>query len=223
MRRTHRRTRRRLTQSERVAVDTYHNLHESEMGMVMNKYVRVRDSNNTCSKREMHDVLRRLVADLDTAFQKAPHLPPSPSSSSTSLSHIDLYRGMSGDVAKRLRRTWTRPGSTHRLDGFVSTSFVPLSALFYTRGPAGILLHIHLTPTTLSLPFLYAHRETEVTLPRDITWKLIERKEVNTEEFSACPPAGWHPSNTETEYRRLGIVPDTILCFRVEPCRLGNI
>lgn len=144
MQRIHRRTRRKLTQSEKVAVDTYHNLHSPNdpgMGLTMNEFVRGLPSVRV--DRQMHDVLRRLVANLDAAFQKAPHLPLPPSSHPPSLSNVDLYRGLSGSIAKRLRQTWTRAGSTRRSDGFISTSFVPLSALHYTRNAEeGIILHI---------------------------------------------------------------------------------
>jgi len=72
-------------------------------------------------------------------------------------------------------------------------------------------------PADKEVPFLYAHRETEVTLPRNTTWRLVRKEMVkNTEHAFAADATHWHIFDQETDYLENGIVSRKVLVLHVE-------
>jgi len=201
--------RKRMTKEEKIAVDRYHNLVEPGMAMRVNESLRSRGALRI--RNESSDVMQSVVSGLDSVFSRiAPRF-----HSVVTLPEICLYRGISGPTSRRLSKQWHRKGTRHTFRGLLSTSIVPLSALFYMNTD-GFILCMHI-PTNKEVPFLYARRETEVTLPRNTTWKLVRKEMVsNTERAFAADATHWHIFDRETDYLKTGIVPRKVPVLHVE-------
>jgi len=72
-------------------------------------------------------------------------------------------------------------------------------------------------PADKEVPFLYARRETEVTLPRNTTWRLVRKEMVrNTERAFAAGATHWHIFDRETDYLEIETVPRKVPVLHVE-------
>ncbi len=126
------------------AVDSYFNLHEPGWAFRLNERLRRGDATDPS--------VHLLDAALGASSTTAPSI---------------LFRGMN------LSPRW-RVGSRVSFSAFLSTSFLPLQALFYARaGTDAMVMRLHVPSDVGHLPALFAPREDELMLPRGTRWEVV--------------------------------------------------
>jgi hypothetical protein len=152
--------RRRMSAEQREAVDLYTNMREPGAGMRLNEVIRAGER-------------RRVTSALDAAIRSSRMSLPS----NVPFPPV-LFRGVSGAGARHIARF--AEGARVRMDGYLSTTFMPFQAMLYAGRPCCLLeLRFGGTvtqPMPQDCPCVYSPDEDEIVLPRGTTWVYVGRR-----------------------------------------------